>query len=359
VKLLVDVRAPERDASLERLSVAAAGLALRGHALVWIGPAPPFDGAPPPGFALAHGGLALARHRAQLVLAGPNAAHAGVAGRLVGAHGLVLALARDAVARWRAADRLAWQAAHALGLIDPGEADAMRENPLGLPLEQLAAWSSEPPPAVPDATHADVEILERACERLLARRHGAGAGAVFVDRDGTLVIERGYLADPDDLELLPGVPHALRELQAAGHPVIVISNQSGVGRGLFPLSRVYEAMARLRVLLRAHGVELDGVYFCPHRPDEGCPCRKPNVQLLERAAEDQGLSLTRSFVVGDKRLDVETAHRARGRGVLVRTGYGRDEERREDAATTPDAVVEDLASAARWILAQPQPRDLD
>jgi D-glycero-D-manno-heptose 1,7-bisphosphate phosphatase len=174
---------------------------------------------------------------------------------------------------------------------------------------------------------------------------------VFLDRDGTLVIERGYLSDPDDIELLPGTAQALRELKAAGYPLVVISNQSGVGRGFYPESRVHEAMARLRHELRARGVELDAVYFCPHRPEAGCACRKPGTALLERAADDLELTLRHSVMVGDKMLDVETGHRAGAHGILLRTGYGRDEEQRgADARTVPDAVCDDIAQAARWIL---------
>jgi histidinol-phosphate phosphatase family protein len=180
---------------------------------------------------------------------------------------------------------------------------------------------------------------------------------VFADRDGTLVIERGYLSDPADLELLPGVPAALRRLHAAGWPVIVVSNQSGVGRGIFPLARVHEAMAALRHALRAHGVELDAIHFCPHRPEDGCDCRKPGVALLRRAAEDLDLSLARSVFVGDKRLDVDTGHRAGARGVLVRTGYGADAARELPVAgeAPPDAVCADFAEAAAWILARGEP----
>jgi len=178
--------------------------------------------------------------------------------------------------------------------------------------------------------------------------------AAFLDRDGTLVVERGYLSDPADLELLPGAADAVRTLHAAGLAVVVISNQSGVGRGLFPLARVYQAMAALRRVLRARGAELDAIYFCPHRPEEGCDCRKPGSALLLRAAEDLQLDLRRSAMVGDKLLDVETGHRAGGLGVLVRTGYGRDEEGRlasEPASRRPDRVSGDLAEAAGWIVA--------
>jgi D-glycero-D-manno-heptose 1,7-bisphosphate phosphatase len=121
------------------------------------------------------------------------------------------------------------------------------------------------------------------------------------------------------------------------------------------VARVYETMARLRLALRAHGVELDGIYFCPHAPDAGCACRKPGTALLERAAEDQQLTLRRSTMVGDKQIDVETGRRAGGHGVLVRTGYGREEEKRVGempAGSRPEFVADDLSAAAAWILAR-------
>jgi histidinol-phosphate phosphatase family protein len=178
---------------------------------------------------------------------------------------------------------------------------------------------------------------------------------VFVDRDGTLVREVGYLASVNQLELLPGAAAALHALRAAGCMLVAVTNQSGVARGLFPLERVYQVHARLRRLLARHGVALDAIYFCPHHPDEHCPCRKPRPGLLERAAEDLLLDLHHSFVAGDKLLDVETAHAVGARGVLVRSGYGREEERRaaaEPGRCHPDHVAEDLGGAAAWMLRQ-------
>jgi len=350
VKLLVD------GGSLSpagRMGLAASGLALRGHEVLWHGPGIG-DGAgraPRP----APAGIRLARERADLVLGGgAHPARTALAGWLGGAHGMVLGLEGSVGRDWRALDRWAWSTLYSSGLVEESDAEAARTRLHGLGLDRLALWSSEPPPAVPDATHLDTEILERACERALARHRGrVSRPAVFADRDGTLVVERGYLSDPDDLELLPGVPQALRNLRAQGFALVLVSNQSGVGRGLFPLSRVYQAMARLRRLLRARGVELDAVYFCPHRPEAGCACRKPAPGLLERAAEDLVLDLSRSVMIGDKLIDVETGHRAGAGGVLVRSGYGRDEERRlagEGVPRPPDRVCEDFAEAARWLI---------
>jgi len=255
--------------------------------------------------------------------------------------------------RWNAFERWAWHSLYASGLLEPSDVDEAREAARGIALDRLALWPDEAPAAAPEAEHPDTEILERACERSLRRAARVRGGpAVFLDRDGTLVVEVGYLSDPDDIALIPGVAEGLRALQSADLALVVVSNQSGVGRGLFPSSRVYAAMARLRRLLREHGIELDAIYFCPHRPDAGCPCRKPGIELLERAAEDLDLDLRRSTMVGDKRLDAQTGHNAGARGLLVRTGYGRDEEQRigDGEFEAPDAVVDDVRAAARWIL---------
>jgi histidinol-phosphate phosphatase family protein len=275
-----------------------------------------------------------------------------VAGWLARAHVQVLDLDRARVARWGPVGRWAWHSLYGAGLLEERDAEAWRDHAFGLERERLALWSSQPPPFGADATHADTEVLERACERALARQRArAPRPGVFLDRDGTVIREVGYLADPSDVVPLPGAAAALRGLRSAGFPVVLISNQSGVGRGLFPLSRVYQVMARLRERLRAEGVELDAIYFCPHRPEEECRCRKPGTALLERAAEDLLISLRDSVMIGDKLLDTATAHAVGGQGVLVRTGYGRDEEGRigaEGQARPPDHVCDDLEAAAAW-----------
>lgn len=334
-----------------RLRLGVAGLALRGHDVRWLGAgAPEVSGVlevPRP--------RELAGFAADAVVGGPYVSGVAFAGWRARARVLLTATGADSLSKWSLVDRWAWDSLHATALIEERDADGARTHAKELPLERFALWSDAEPPATPDVTHPDVEILERALERALARQaRRAPRAAAFVDRDGTLVVEHGYLADPAAIELLPGVPAALRVLRDAGIPVIVVSNQAGVGRGLYPLERAYATMARLRTLLRGHGVELDAIYFCPHRPDEGCACRKPGTALLERAAEDQVLTLPASMMVGDKRLDAATAHAAGGFGVLVRTGYGREEEQRigdGEFERAPDRVFDDLAGAAAWFLA--------
>jgi D-glycero-D-manno-heptose 1,7-bisphosphate phosphatase len=304
--------------------------------------------------------IARARDAARVdvvVAGGADVLGAAWAGWMAGAHAAVFDLAPAAVQRWSFLERAAVGAVEAIGLLEPTAGADPRVGLAAMAPDRLGMWSTAPAPAEPDVGHADVELLERACEGLTARQRGQGLRpAVFLDRDGTLVVEVGYLADPAALHLLPGVPAALRSLRAAGFALVVISNQSGVGRGLFTLASVYAAMARLRGLLRVEGVELDAVYFCPHRPEAGCACRKPEPDLLRQAASNLGLSLRDSVMVGDKRLDAETGRRAGARGVLVRTGYGRDEEHQDPAALgwpPPGFVADDLAAVAAWLLERP------
>lgn len=339
-----------------RLVLAVAGLALRGHDVRWVGSDPPQA----EGLLAVRSTRELAGWRAQVVIGGGAPLWPAVLGWRTGANAMLLGADAKDLAGWGLLQRWAWDSLYTMALVAESDADAARSHAKELPLERFALWSGADDPSEPDATHPDTELLERAGERALSRHlmHGPRS-ALFVDRDGTLVIERGYLADANDIELLPGVADALREVQAAGHPVVVVSNQSGVGRGLFPLSRVYEAMARLRRELRMHGVELDAVFFCPHRPGAGCACRKPGIELLQRAAEDLRLSLKHSVMAGDKRLDAATGHAAGGKGLLVRTGYGRDEETRigdEEFPVLPDAVCDGLPEVARWFLAR---QDID
>ena len=174
---------------------------------------------------------------------------------------------------------------------------------------------------------------------------------VVLDRDGTLIEERPYLADPQAVVLLPNVAEALRALQEHGFRLVVASNQSGVGRGYFGLEVVERVNHRLRELLAREGVTLDGMYVCPHRPADGCDCRKPGTGLLQKAAREMGASSASAFVVGDKECDIEMGRRAGATAFLVRTGWG--QQTAEAGAALPDDIADDLLGAARVILAAP------
>jgi D,D-heptose 1,7-bisphosphate phosphatase len=179
--------------------------------------------------------------------------------------------------------------------------------------------------------------------------------AVFIDRDGTLNVERGYLSRPEDIELIPGVGEALRKLSGAGFLLIVITNQSIIARGLASEAQIEDVNRRLASEIGKFGVRLDAIYLCPHHPNSarprpdfavGCDCRKPQIGLVQRACRDFAIDLSRSWMVGDHTRDIEMASRAGLRSVLVRTGYaGRDAEWN----STPDHLVDDLSAAALLI----------
>jgi D-glycero-D-manno-heptose 1,7-bisphosphate phosphatase len=185
--------------------------------------------------------------------------------------------------------------------------------------------------------------------------------AVFIDRDGTLTDEVGYVNHPSRLRLLPRSAEAIRRLNAAGVAAVVVTNQAGIARGYFSEKLLDEVHDVLRAQLAAAGARLDGLYACVHHPSEGeppyrapCDCRKPQAGLLVRAAAELGLDLTRSTMVGDKASDLVPARTVGAGAVLVLTGYGRGEweYRRERFAADPDHVAGDLLDAVEWTLAR-------
>jgi D-glycero-D-manno-heptose 1,7-bisphosphate phosphatase len=180
--------------------------------------------------------------------------------------------------------------------------------------------------------------------------------AVFLDRDGTIAEEVGYLNHASRFRMFPWVAGGVRRLNEAGYPVVVVTNQSGIGRGYFPESLVHEVNQLMTQQLSHAGARIDAIYYCPHTSAENCNCRKPRTGMLERAAREHGLDLQRSFVVGDRYGDIELACNAHARGILVRTGYGEGELAWHAAKwpTPPDFVAQDLAEAADWILRQPR-----
>lgn len=181
--------------------------------------------------------------------------------------------------------------------------------------------------------------------------HRLSRPAVFVDRDGTIIAEKSYLADPENVEFIPGSAEAIRRLQEAGFAVVVVTNQSGIARGLYTETDYHAVAARVEEGLAERRAAPDGTYYCPHHPDATgpCDCRKPDTGMHRRAARELDLDLTAAFYVGDKVSDVQPALALGGQGVLVRTGYGSEHE-----AAVPEGtwVVDDLSAAARRILGE-------
>ena len=172
--------------------------------------------------------------------------------------------------------------------------------------------------------------------------------AVFLDRDGTIARYREYCRAPEEFELLPGSGQAIRRLNDAGFVVIIVTNQSAIGRGwLTPegLERIHEKMRRE---LKRYGASVDAVYVCPHHPDDGCACRKPSGDMLLQASQTLGVSLGDSYLVGDRLQDVLTGKRTGCTTILVRSGHA--PERAE--GVQPDHTSADLARAVAWILRQ-------
>ena len=175
--------------------------------------------------------------------------------------------------------------------------------------------------------------------------------AVFLDRDGTIIEDPGYLHEPGKVKLLPGVAEAIRELKDAGYLVVTVTNQSGIARGLYTIADYEAVQRRLRELLTAHGAQLDGSYFCPHQPEltGPCDCRKPGTKLFRDAQAALGIDFGGSWWVGDRLSDVQPARLLRGRGILVMSGRGSLHQGQARALNV--TVVADLAAAAREILA--------
>ncbi|EMG36085.1 D-alpha,beta-D-heptose 1,7-bisphosphate phosphatase [Desulfocurvibacter africanus PCS] len=169
---------------------------------------------------------------------------------------------------------------------------------------------------------------------------------VVLDRDGTIIVDKHYLADPDGVELLPGAVEGLARLAGAGLGLIVVTNQSGIGRGYFGEADMHRVNARLSEILAEHGVRIERYYFCPHGPDADCTCRKPCTGLLDQAAQELGLDPKLAFVIGDKVSDIELGRRTGAVSILVRTGKGAACEAKAGA----DYTVDDLAAAAEVIL---------
>ena len=181
--------------------------------------------------------------------------------------------------------------------------------------------------------------------------------AAFLDRDGTIIEEVGYLDRRERVELYPFATDAIRALNRAGIQVVLVTNQSGIARGFFDQAVVEDVHQHMADLLARGGAHIDAYYYCPHHTDGRvpeyavpCECRKPGRGLVDRAVRELGIDPSTSFTVGDRWVDVGLARSIGGRGVLVRTGYGAIEERRRPDGMHADAVVNNLVEAVSWIL---------
>ena len=184
--------------------------------------------------------------------------------------------------------------------------------------------------------------------------------AIFLDRDGTLNVDVGYLHQLKDLELFPFAVDALRLLKRAGFELIIVTNQSGMARGLIAPGFVEICHHEMRRRLQAGGTDLDALYYCPHHPGGSvpelsidCRCRKPLPGMIDDAVRDRGVDPTASWVIGDKWLDVNLGHAVGARSILVRTGWGEEQEQQRPAGQKVEAVCDNLMHAVSVILSQP------
>jgi D,D-heptose 1,7-bisphosphate phosphatase len=178
---------------------------------------------------------------------------------------------------------------------------------------------------------------------------------VFIDRDGTLVEEKNFLSKVEEVKFIPGSIEAIKTFKDLGYKVVAISNQSGIARKILTEKIVEEINEYIQSELEKEGAKLDGIYYCPHNPDDNCSCRKPETGLLKKASEELNLDLNDAIVIGDKSSDVLLGRKIGARSILVLTGYGKEELKKiqsvskESKFLKPDFVAKDLFSALLWI----------
>ena len=179
--------------------------------------------------------------------------------------------------------------------------------------------------------------------------------AVFLDRDGTIIEDVGYISSPSQINFIPGSIEAIKKLNEAGYKVVVITNQAGVARGITTEVMVQTVDKVLHRKILSGGAHLDGIYYCPHHPEHGvypykqnCECRKPHTGLIKKATKDHQIDLSQSFMIGDKTSDVEAGKKAGVKTVFVLTGHGAKEV--DELTQKPDYIAQNLAEAVKWVL---------
>lgn len=176
--------------------------------------------------------------------------------------------------------------------------------------------------------------------------------AVFFDRDGTLIVEKDFLNDPQQIEIISGAPEAIRLVKKLGFLAIVITNQSGVARGYVSEERLEEINSKLLKAFEEREAHLDDIFVCPHGPEDDCMCRKPRPGLLVRAATKYGINLKMSYMIGDRDSDVGAIASVGGKGILVLTGYGEETWRRWRWGHKPHFVAKNVLEGVYWILSR-------
>ena len=177
-----------------------------------------------------------------------------------------------------------------------------------------------------------------------------GNKAAFIDRDGTINANIGYIDSPDSFKMYSGVAEGIKLLNEDGFKVIIITNQSGIARGFFSEETLDKIHNKMKKELSDKGAKIDAIYYCPHHPDEKCSCRKPNPGLIEKATNDLDIDTKKSFILGDRMLDVEAGHKKGCKTVLVPENKEKVNIEMEESKIEPDYVCDDFYTGVKWIL---------
>jgi len=174
--------------------------------------------------------------------------------------------------------------------------------------------------------------------------------AVFIDRDGTINVNFGYISNPDDFKIYPGVKEGIRLLKEKGFKIVVITNQSGIARGYFSEETLEKIHEKMKSEISQEEDIIDAIYYCPHHPDEKCNCRKPNPGLIEKARKDLDIDTKKSFIIGDRMLDVEAGFKTHCKTVLVPENKEKVNIEMQESEIEPDYVCDDFYTGIKWII---------
>lgn len=177
-----------------------------------------------------------------------------------------------------------------------------------------------------------------------------GNKAVFIDRDGTINKNTGYIDKPSDLHIYPGVAESIKELKGIGFKIFIITNQSGIARGFFNEEILEKIHEKMKKEFELKGAKIDAIYYCPHHPDEKCSCRKPETGLLKKAINDFDIDVNQSFIIGDRMLDIEAGYKVGCRTVLIPENVELVKKEIKESDIKPDKICKNFHQGAKWIL---------